>query len=150
MSSPEDLLAKLRDEQADSRRDRASARHAMNAAFTAWHMSDWVWGSRIKSSTTFSPSPPVRSIDDFRRHVVAACPELGAMQAIANGSKHLQHGGPAVATTPGSFSNAFSSGFDVGPRLTITEPDGTEHRFQDVLGTAVDYWDKFLIDNPPT
>ena len=88
-----DFLEKLRQEFRDLECSPDSSRHAINFAMTAWHLTDWVWGLQLKANwerqrqlfgTIFRGG-----IDEFRAGVVKECEELGIMQEICNGSKHL-------------------------------------------------------------
>jgi hypothetical protein len=47
--TPTDLLNKLIEEQRDFEKSHClSARHATNAAMTAYHLHEWVWGAFVK------------------------------------------------------------------------------------------------------
>ena len=54
ITTPAELLQKLLQEQQDFTNENClSARHALNAVMTAYHLHEWVWGASKKSGLLF-------------------------------------------------------------------------------------------------
>ncbi|GAB5403100.1 MAG: hypothetical protein Aurels2KO_13310 [Aureliella sp.] len=146
ITTAHEFLAKLHSEHADVESDLTSARHAINAAMTAYHLIEWVWGINVKRDATIKSTLSVDSKNDFRDYCLRACPELETMQCICEGSKHLGTSGKNVESSDlkgGAFSSGFSKGFDISC-LKLTMADGTTSYFDVELETVVEFWDKFF------
>jgi hypothetical protein len=153
MSSPGDFLEKLKCELEAVDEDLTSARHAINAALTAWHLPEWVWGRVVKKDyelrNSLGSDVARGGFEDFRDFVLEECPEMKTMRDIATGSKHLGTDGADVAETAqhnGAFSDEFSRAFDIS-RLEVTNTDGVTTYFDQVLEKVVRYWDGFFDDH---
>jgi hypothetical protein len=151
ISSPEDFLAKLKEEQLALERDLSSARHAINAALTAWHLADWVWVHYLKSqeSVRIRFGPDGRDVNAFKKYLLRRCPALATMHAICTGSKHVRAQNSNVINTArhdGGFSNGFSKGFDIS-RLKVVKNDGSTHWFDLELCDVVTFWDSFFKEH---
>ena len=146
-----DFLEKLRQEFQDLSRLPDSSRHAINFAMTAWHLTDWLWGLRLKADyreqsrlfeTTF------RSLEEFRKCVVARCPEVEIMQEICNGSKHLGSDPKRIADTfraaPIGVEIAEGSDAKVSKgeaRVWVTNQEGQTVAFVDLAQEVLLFWE---------
>ncbi|MCY4086187.1 MAG: hypothetical protein OXG37_04685 [Actinomycetia bacterium] len=70
---------------------------------------------------------------------------------MANFLKHRELKPPrsvtlTAAIKPGSFSNAFSRGFDIGGLELIVE-DGSKLSLEDVIHEALAFWEHFFQEN---
>ena len=137
LESPGDMLSKLKRELnrlADaSAEHKAVVDHGVNCAWTAWHITDWVWKAKFeqdvaarKSLESGHTNLPSRDRDRFNECLVRECPELALCRDIANGIKHFlpdpkpkasQSGAKGVSTetriVPGTFvlgRDSFDSG----------------------------------------
>jgi hypothetical protein len=151
ISSPEHFLAKLKEEQLALEHDLSSARHAINAALTAWHLTDWVWVHYLKSQERIRMrfGPDGRDLDAFKQYLRARCPALSTMHAVCTGSKHVHSGKSDVSTTvrhSGGFSSGFSKGFDIS-RLKVVKHDGSTHWFDLELREVVTFWESLFNEH---
>src|SRR5882724_9941356 len=97
--TPRDFLKKLRDEQNDFVKSHClSARHALNAVMTAYHLHEWVWGAFLKQRHDVQASlqlprenGPV-TIRDFLAWLKKQCPAMTDAELITNGTKHYGSG----------------------------------------------------------
>ena len=100
------------------------ADHAMNFAWTAWHMAEWVWltlaahedqAKAIKANVDATLAGDLdwrtkKPASRFREYVIrTACPELKLCGDIANEAKHFERRTESVSTvvsarTPAPFS----------------------------------------------
>jgi len=106
-------------------------RHAIMAAFAAWHIQDWIWHQQ-------HPGEDTRNNKDyqlFQQQLFASCPELPWIHDVADAGKHRGLGRQSVEV------RAVKSTW---PRnatpLTMTLDDGTQHDFADVLSRVIQYW----------
>ena len=121
-----------------------SARDAIHAALTAWHLHDWVWDEQL---------PPVKK-SEFKEQLIRACPELGWIQDYAETAKHrgLSRQGVEVSKVEPSsdvesrhpISIGDFGGFSIAIRgispVTMVLDSGVSHQFLDVLSRVIDYW----------
>ena len=121
----------------DQFRKSHTARDAVHAALTAWHLHDWVFLEQPLASCT--------NKRDFQEKLIAACPELGWVREYAETAKHrrLSRQGLAVskvepdAQVERDFGLLKISGTSA---VTMFLDDGTAHSFADVLSHVIDYW----------
>jgi hypothetical protein len=151
ISSPEDFLAKLKEEQLAVEHDLSSARHAINAALTAWHLIDWVWAHYLKSQDRIRMrfGSDGRDLDAFKQYLRTRCPALSTMHAICTGSKHVHTSKSDVSSTTrhvGGFSNEFSKEFDIS-RLKVVKHDGSTHWFDLELCDVVTFWESLFNEH---
>jgi hypothetical protein len=68
--------------------------HGVNAAMTAWHLTEWTWreiqGSipRVRSLTARAGTP-IRELKQFQEFVKRDCSELAYCEGIAVSTKHF-------------------------------------------------------------
>ena len=102
-SSPHDMFCKLESELEridDAETLRELVEHTMNFAFTAYHITEWVWALLKRSPTdegerfereswiaVIGHEP--ESIEDLRSWAHGCCPELEYCRQLANATKHL-------------------------------------------------------------
>ena len=120
ITTPQDFLQKLIDEQHDFQQTNClSARHAINAAITAYHLHEWVWGSWIKRRfdlhAEWHLAPGKAEIEDFKKWIGARCLAFEVAEKITNGSKHFDRRSIATGEHRGAFqAGVFQpSAFDV-------------------------------------
>src|SRR5262249_57542595 len=96
MNSSRDMLEKLRreiDRLAGSIIRQEIVDHGLNAAMTAWHLTDWVWreiqGSTRRSTLTAKAGAPIRELKQFQELVKRNCAELAYCEDIAISTKHF-------------------------------------------------------------
>jgi len=97
IKNPKDLLQKMHRERervvASSDFNSADHKyqydHAINFAYTAWHLVDWVW--RYLEYNEINPQMVTgcKSYNDFHNLVRSECPALQVCYELANGSKHF-------------------------------------------------------------
>lgn len=147
IKKPSDFLKKLHIEQIRYQADTLSSVDAMNFAWTAWHLTEWVWKGHLESNRQ-SAFTSVNSTADFKNYVCNHCPEMRIMRDIANGSKHfrLDRNNPKVQGTElhmGSFDNSFSRAFDIST-LDVVLDDSSLVYFEDTIQPVIDFWDNFF------
>jgi hypothetical protein len=121
-----------------------TARDAVHAALSAWHLSEWV----------FCEQPPSTQKEDFRKDLIKACPELGLVRDYAETAKHrgLSRGNIKVSKVEpdsrvesvqhvhiGDFGSV-SIAIRGTSAVTMFLDDGTSRQFSDVLSCVIDYW----------
>jgi hypothetical protein len=121
----------------DQFRKSHTARDAVHAALTAWHLHDWVLREQPSACST--------NKSDFQKKLIAACPELGWVRDYAETAKHrcLSRQGLAVnkverdALVERDFGLFKISGTSA---VTMFLDDGSARSFADVLSHVIDYW----------
>src|SRR5215469_18096574 len=97
INSSRDMLEKLKREierLAGSIIRQEIVDHGLNAAMTAWHLTEWTWreiqGSipRFRSLTA-SAGTPIRELKQFQEFVKKDCAELAYCEGIAVSTKHF-------------------------------------------------------------
>ncbi len=96
INSSRDMLEKLKREierLAGSIIRQEVVDHGLNAAMTAWHLTDWTWkeiknSPRLRSLTTRAGTP-IRELRHFQEFVKRDCPELAYCEGIAVSTKHF-------------------------------------------------------------
>src|SRR5262245_22906826 len=96
INSSRDMLEKLRreiDRLAGSIIRQEIVDHGLNAAMTAWHLTDWVWreiqGSTRRPTLTARAGAPIRELKQFQELVKRNCAELPYCEDIAISTNHL-------------------------------------------------------------
>src|SRR6516225_8366777 len=96
INSSRDMLEKLRreiDRLAGSIIRQEIVDHGLNAAMTAWHLTDWVWreiqGSTRRPALTARAGTPIRELKQFQELVKRNCAELAHCEGIAISTKHF-------------------------------------------------------------
>jgi hypothetical protein len=148
--TPRELLEKLLDEQCDfEKEDCLSPRHAINAAMTAYHLHEWVWGAfakqRFDLHRTWQLSQSKRAHrDDFRQWLEKECPAIADARRVTDGTKHFNISAIPTGKHQGGFQrNAFQAdAFDVS-RLWI-ERDGQRQSAEEFITELVEYWSGFF------
>lgn len=145
LTTSEQMLDKLRLEVAAYKADE-TARHAMNALWTGYHLREWVWEERLENDASRRAQVGVQSEPDLNAKVNAEHPQFKLVRQIANGSKHFKRdpAAPITGKHTGAFSSAFAKkAFNVD-HLFIEEADGTRHDVEDVLDALLSYWESFF------
>ena len=149
ITSPADFLAKLKLERESLESDLTSSRHAINAAMTAWHLLEWVWGGAIQddNATRLRLGAASKDFPTFRQFVLDKCPAMETMRCIGEGSKHFGGtAGTGVIETRehgGAFSSGFSKAFDIS-RLEVQKSDRTTAYFDLELDAVIQFWEDFF------
>jgi hypothetical protein len=151
ITTPSGLLEKLLQEQDDFTRENCvSARHALNAIMTAYHLHEWVWGAFLKhrpdvqASLQLPPGDNGRVTKDcFLSWLEKQCPAIAEAQQITNGTKHY-HSRILTGAHEGAFQrSAFQAdAFDV-PYLWV-ERNGHEQRVEDFVNELAEFWTSFF------
>src|SRR5215469_2108584 len=96
MQSSRDMLEKLRreiDRLAGSIIRQDIVDNGLNAAMTAWHLTEWVWkeiqGSTRRPTLTARARAPIRELKQFQELVKRNCAELAYCEDIAISTKHF-------------------------------------------------------------
>src|SRR6516162_118286 len=102
INSSRDMLEKLRheiDRLAGSIIRQDIVDHGLNAAMTAWHLTDWAWreieGSTRRPTLTARAGAPIRELKQFQELVKRNCAELAYCEGIAISTKHFASRQPA-------------------------------------------------------
>jgi hypothetical protein len=116
MQASRDMLEKLRreiDRLASSIIRQEIVDHGLNAAMTAWHLTDWAWreiqGSTRLPTLTARAGAPIRELKQFQELVKRNCAELAYCEGIAISTKHF-----AFSKLP-VFSTKVTERFKIGP-----------------------------------
>lgn len=68
---------------------------AFNTAVTAWHVVDWTWAALSREQR--KQVCLTGKVDEFKKGLIAECPELGTCQALTNNGKHaISSYGPSL------------------------------------------------------
>ena len=137
MQSSRDMLEKLRreiDRLAGSIIRQDIVDHGLNAAMTAWHLTDWAWreieGSTRRPTLTARAGAPIRELKQFQELVKRNCAELAYCEDIAISTKHFTFSKLPV------FSTKVTERFKINP---IGKDGGaTRHQFSPT-GETVTY-----------
>ena len=133
MQSSRDMLEELRreiDRLAGSIIRQEIVDHGLNAAMTAWHLTDWAW-REIQSSTrlptlTASAGAPIRDLKQFQELVKRNCAELAYCEGIAISTKHF-----AFSKLP-VFSTKVTERFKIGQVPISKDGVATPHQFSPI------------------
>jgi len=137
INSSRDLLEKLKREierLASSVIRQEIVDHGLNAAMTAWHLTDWTWGEiqdsppRLRSLTART-AKPIRELKQFQEFVKRNCNELAYCESIAVSTKHF-----AFSKLP-MFSTKVIERFKISPNQIGKNGRGTLHQFSPTGGS---------------
>jgi hypothetical protein len=84
-----DFLGKLFQDYEDLSNERDSTRLAINAAITAYHLAEWVWGDWLKTDFEARRKLGIRDEISFKAWLDRNFFYFPVMQRITNGSKHF-------------------------------------------------------------
>ena len=133
MQSSRDMLEKLRreiDRLAGSIVRQEIVDHGLNAAMTAWHLTDWAWreiqGSTRLPTLTARAGTPIRELKQFQELVKRNCAELAYCEGIAISTKHF------VFSKLPVFSTKVTERFTIGPVPINKDVVATLHQFSPV------------------
>lgn len=144
--------------------------HGTNAAFTAWHMTDWVWADFQNNWVTRSAiakqaghDPPNFNLPNFQDYVAKDSRYLGICRVIATASKHVgwNPGGNDLGLTATGIarsSGKFDATASARSAMTITEDpagpveiwilkvkiDGQSYEALPIFTKAFEYWQSFI------
>jgi len=110
--------------------------HGLNAAMTAWHLTDWTW-REIQGSTlvlralTARGRIPIRELKQFQGFVKRDCAELAYCEGIAVFTKNF-----AFSKLP-VFSTEVTERFKISP-VPISKDGATLHQFSPT-GESITY-----------
>ena len=98
IKTPKDLLLKLEREKArfieassfDNKEHKFQYDHAINFAYTAWHMVDWIWKYLEGKNLDVRGITGCSKFQEFHSMVREGCFGLQICYEIATGSKHFQ------------------------------------------------------------
>ena len=130
MNSSRDMLEKLRreiDRLAGSIIRQEIVDHGLNAAMTAWHLTDWVWreiqGSTRRPTLTAKAGVPIRELKEFQELVKRNCAELAYCEGIAISTKHYTFWKLPM------FSTKVTERFKINPDPIGKDGGATRHQF---------------------
>jgi hypothetical protein len=133
MQSSRDMLEKLRreiDRLAGSIIRQEIVDHGLNAAMTAWHLTDWAWreiqGSTRLPTLTARAGAPIRDLKQFQELVKRNCAELAYCEGIAISTKHF-----AFSKLP-VFSTKVTERFKIGQVPISKDGVATPHQFSPI------------------
>ena len=133
INSSRDMLEKLRreiDRLAGSIIRQEIVDHGLNAAMTAWHLTDWVWreiqGSTRRPTLTARAGAPIRELKQFQELVKRNCAELAYCEGIAISTKHF-----AFSKLP-VFSTKVTERFKIGPVPISKDGVATLHQLSPI------------------
>ncbi|MEE4259953.1 MAG: hypothetical protein V2I62_09345 [Bacteroidales bacterium] len=138
-----DLYNKLNEDYKEYSDDRLSSRKALNFAFTAWHLSDWIYNEfNNKLKVDYN------NLYSFQSNLKKLCPSLQFMHDLTNGTKHytLTKHNPRIKDTNlhiGDFNDDFNRDFDIS-MMVIKLEDGTRVCFEDEIKIVMNFWTKYL------
>jgi hypothetical protein len=145
LTTAEHMLAKLRLEVEAFKADE-TARHAVNAMWTGYHLIEWSWNDRLRNDAHLQERVGARNENELRAKVRTEHPQIEVVRALANGSKHFERrpNDPITGVHRGGFSStAFSKGAFNVDHLFI-ELDGRRHDVEHILDALLEYWDTFF------
>ena len=133
MQSSRDMLEKLRreiDRLAGSIIRQEIVDHGLNAAMTAWHLTDWAWreiqGSSRLPTLSARAGTPIRELKQFQELIKRNCAELAYCEGIAISTKHF-----AFSKLP-VFSTKVTERFKIGPVPISKDGVATLHQFSPI------------------
>jgi hypothetical protein len=133
MQSSRDMLEKLRreiDRLAGSIIRQEIVDHGLNAAMTAWHLTDWAWreiqGSTRLPTHTGRAGAPIRELKQFQELIKRNCAELAYCEGVAIATKHF-----AFSKLP-MFSTKVTERFKIGPVPISKDGVATLHQFSPI------------------
>jgi hypothetical protein len=139
INSSRDMLEKLKREierLAGSIIRQEVVDHGLNAAMTAWHLTDWTWkeikdSSRLRSLTARARMQ-IRELKQFQEFVKRDCPDLAYCEGIAVSTKHFGFSKLPV------FSSKVAERFKISPHPIGKDGGGKQHEFSPT-GESISY-----------
>src|SRR5262249_29909454 len=140
INSSRDMLEKLKREierLAGSIIRQEIADHGLNAAMTAWHLTDWTWREiqdstpRLRSLTAIAGTR-IRELKQFQEFVKRNCTELAYCEGIVVATKHF-----AFSKLP-MFSTKVTERFKISPDPIGKDGGATLHQFSPT-GESISY-----------
>jgi hypothetical protein len=140
IESSRDMLEKLKREierLAGSIIRQEVVDHAVNAAMTAWHLTDCTWreiqGSIPRRRTlTARAGTPIKELKEFQEFVKRDCIEMAYCEGIAVSTRHF-----AFSKFP-VFSTKVAERFKIGPVPIGKDGGATRHQFSPT-GESISY-----------
>ena len=140
INSSRDMLEKLKreiEQLAGSIIRQEVIDHGLNAAMTAWHLTDWTWREIQGSipwfrSLTASAGTPIRELKQFQEFVKKDCAELAYCEGIAVSTKYFTFSKPPV------FSTKVTERFKISSDPVGKDGDATLNQFSPA-GEIVSY-----------
>ena len=140
IDSSRDMLEKLKreiEQLASSIIRQEVIDHGLNAAMTAWHLTDWTW-REIQGSTlvlralTARGKTPIRELKQFQEFVKRDCAELAYCEGLAVFTKNF-----AFSKLP-VFSTEVTERFKISPVPISKDGGATLHQFSPT-GESITY-----------
>jgi hypothetical protein len=131
------FFEKLQDEYLSLVADPLSSRHAVNFAMTAWHLADWTWAQNLQDAPKEQLElygTRFKDFNSYKLHLTLACPDLKIIQAICNGSKHVDTSSQIARTFKKTPSGRGAK------QLLVVEIKGQEYDFADISKRVYQYW----------
>ncbi|MFN8437327.1 MAG: hypothetical protein U0V72_06750 [Cytophagales bacterium] len=159
----EQFLEKLLSEYEDFDKNPISARHAINCALTAWHLTDWIYqehsiikdnfkdSEKTKEKNGITERIKISGLKKFQDHLInQKCKELSYMRDISNGSKHCLlrnteiKGKTLKYIGNYSFKDYSRKDYNVD-RFIYEDGNGVKQNFEDALLTVIEFWKNFIL-----
>jgi hypothetical protein len=140
INSTRDMLDKLKreiDRLAGSIIRQEVVDHGLNAAMTAWHLTEWAWRDiqdsipRLRALTARA-GMPIRELKQFQEFVKGDCAELAHCEGISVSTNHFAFSKPPV------FSSKATQRFKIGPDPFGKNGGAKPHQFSPT-GETVSY-----------
>lgn len=154
--TPEDLLKKLRGEIITLLKTSNSPEVAINGAFTAWHLKDWVWGLQLKGDDKEQErlfGRTFENVNEFEDYILLKFDFFRVVKDVCNGSKHLGCGTRrrGLKTAPAVTATGMTEGlravaswteevFTLDPDPIVTLASGETILFRTFLEKAWSFW----------
>ena len=145
------FYAKLCDEFEEFDNEHLNPRHAINAAITSWHLTDWTYQEFFKSDSRFQDSKEngrtISGLSKYQDYVKKQCPELEYMRQITNGSKHCKVNQKSrTEISKGDFVPYDFNRHDFNvPKFVILKDNSDEELdFEDLLVKTKEFWKTYL------
>lgn len=141
IENSKDRLQLLEENFSKLREDPLNISLAEHACSDAWHLIDWILVDKKETDPTLTK-------EQFRIKVYKDCPEIKILHDLANSIKHKELNSPKVRIVRtrkhgGNFNSDFSKDFNVS-RLEIHFEDDTKIDLDDLVKTAIGYWNQLL------
>jgi hypothetical protein len=149
-----DFLEKLYEDYDDLSNNRDSARLAINAALTAYHLAEWVWGDWLKTDYQSWRNLGIRDEESFKAWLDGACFYFPVMQRIANGSKHFIKKAAQGTLKSGSYGEGAYGvgGYGIASlQIEIENANGDMFWIEAplLIEDVVIFWKNFFLENSP-
>lgn len=144
---------KLKAEYEDFDKEHLNPRHAINAAITSWHLTDWTYQEFFKTDSRFQDSREekrnISGLSKYQEFLKESCSELELMRQITNGSKHCKvNRDNRTEISEGHYSSYEydRNYYDVPRFIIISENNKDEIDFEEILLKTIEFWKIFLED----